>query len=64
MNMNKEIVRVRSVKDIAAFSLVTSAGIVLATVKASAIVNIAGCFVVFCGVMLMLYLKTGHKKEI
>lgn len=60
--MKKEFVRVRSVKDIVIVSAITIAGLALSFVHSNAVISMTGCFIVFFGVMLMLFLKSGYKE--
>ena len=60
--MKKEFVRVRSVKDIVIFSLITIAGLALSFVHYNIPICMTGCFLVFIGVMLILFLKSGYKE--
>lgn len=59
--MEKEFVRVRSVKDILIFASLIILGLVLVTLPAGAAVNITGFFMIFAGVIFALVLKTGYK---
>ena len=59
--MEKEFIRVRSIKDIVIFVLLIVAGSVLIALPTGAAVNITGFFLIFAGFILALVLKTGHK---
>lgn len=60
--MKKEFVRVRSVKDIVIVSAIMIAGLALSFVHSNTVICMTGCFIVFLGVMLMLFLKSGYKE--
>ena len=59
--MEKEFIRVRSIKDIVIFVSLIVAGSVLTALPISAAVNITGFFLIFAGLILALAMKTGHK---
>ena len=59
--MEKEFIRVRSIKDIVIFVSLIVAGSVLTALPAGAAVNITGFFLIFTGLILALAMKTGHK---
>ena len=59
--MEKNFIRVRSVKDIIVFALLIILGSTLVALPTSAAVNITGFFMIFAGIILALVLKTGHK---
>lgn len=59
--MKTEFVRVHSVKDIVVFSVITIAGLALSFIHSNTAVCMTGCFLVFVGILLMLFLKTGYK---
>ena len=59
--MEKEFIRVRSVKDIVIFATLVIAGSVLVTIPSGSAVNITGFFLIFAGLILALVLKTGYK---
>ena len=61
--MEKTFVRVRSVKDITIFITLIIAGSVLVALPTGAGVNITGFFMIFAGILLALFLKTGYKDE-
>ena len=59
--MEKEFIRVRSVKDIViTFSLIISGSISVA-LPTSQSINVLGFFLIFAGLILALVMKTGHK---
>lgn len=60
-NMEKEFVRVRSVKDIVIFISLIILGAVLVALPTGASVNITGFFLIFAGLILALTLRTGYK---
>ena len=60
-NMEKNFIRVRSVKDIIVFALLIILGSILVALPTSDAVNITGFFMIFAGIILALVLKTGHK---
>ena len=59
--MAKEFIRVRSVKDIAVFTSLVVLGCVLVSLPAAPGVSLAGCFLVFSGIILSLFMKSGYK---
>jgi hypothetical protein len=61
--MEKTFVRVRSVKDITIFSTLIIAGSILVALPTGTSVNIAGFFMIFAGILLALFMKTGYKDE-
>ena len=58
--MEKEFIRVRSIKDIVIFVSLIVAGSVLIALPTGAAVNITGFFLIFAGLILALAMKTGH----
>lgn len=61
--MNKEFVRVRSVKDITiTLSLIIIGSICIGFVESQAI-NVLGFFTLFTGLLLLFILKTGYKDQ-
>ena len=60
-NMEKEFVRVRSIKDITIFTLLIIIGSVLVTLPTGAGINIVGFFMIFAGMILAFVLRTGYK---
>ena len=59
--MEKEFIRVRSIKDIVIFVSLIVAGSVLVAMPTSTAVNITGFFLIFAGLILALVMKTGYK---
>ena len=59
--MEKEFIRVRSIKDIITFVSLIILGSVLIALPTGAAVNITGFFMIFAGIILLLVLKTGYK---
>lgn len=59
--MEKEFVRVRSVKDIIIFLSLSILGSVLIMLPTGTAVNITGFFLIFAGIILALVLKTAYK---
>ena len=59
--MEKDFIRVRSIKDIVIFVSLIVAGSVLIALPTGAAVNITGFFLIFAGLILALAMKTGHK---
>jgi hypothetical protein len=59
--MEKEFIRVRSIKDILVFSSLIIFGSVLVTLPTGAAVNITGFFMIFAGIILALVMRTGYK---
>lgn len=61
--MEKTFVRVRSAKDITISATLVIAGSVLVAMPTSTSINIAGFFMIFAGILLALFMKTGYKDE-
>ena len=61
--MEKNFIRVRSVKDIIVCATLVVAGSILVALPTSASVNILGFFMIFAGLILMIFMKTGYKDE-
>lgn len=59
--MEKEFIRVRSVKDMTIVTLLIVSGSVLIAIPSSPAVNITGFFLIFTGLILAAILKTGYK---
>ena len=59
--MEKNFIRVRSIKDIIISSLLIIAGCILVSITSSDSVNIAGFFLVLAGLALAFILKTAYK---
>ena len=59
--MEKEFIRVRSTKDITISSACIIAGSVLVALPTGTPINIAGFFLIFAGIILVLALRTGYK---
>ena len=59
--MEKDFIRVRSIKDIVIFVSLIVAGSVLIALPTGAAVNITGFFLIIAGLILALAMKTGHK---
>lgn len=62
--MEREFIRVRSIKDIIVSSLILISGCVLVALPTSASINIAGFFLIITGFILALVLKTAYKDNI
>ena len=62
--MEKEFVRVRSVKDITISVSLIVLGSILITLPTSASINIVGFFLIFTGLLLALFMKTGYKEAV
>lgn len=60
-NMEKEFIRVRSVKDIVIFSTLIIAGAILIALPTGTAVNITGFFLIFAGLILILVMKSAYK---
>lgn len=58
--MNKEFKSVRTNKDIIVSLLVSIAGITLISLPTPVSVNIVGCCLIFTGIILFVFLKTGY----
>ena len=59
--MQKEFIRVRSIKDIVIFVLLIVAGSVLVILPTGAGINITGFFMIFAGLILAFVMKTAYK---
>ena len=59
--MNKEFIRVRSVKDYIISSLLVISGLALSIIPESDSLVITGCFLVFGGIFVVILLKTGYQ---
>lgn len=59
--MEKNFIRVRSIKDIIISSLLIIAGCILVSITSSDSVNIAGFFLILAGLALAFILKTAYK---
>ena len=59
--MEKTFIRVRSAKDITVFASLIIIGSVLVALPTSTAVNITGFFLIFAGIILGLFMKTGYK---
>lgn len=59
--MEKEFIRVRSVKDIVIFSTLIIAGAILIALPTGTAVNITGFFLIFAGLILILVMKSAYK---
>ena len=59
--MEKNFIRVRSVKDIVIFSTLIIAGAILIALPTGTAVNITGFFLIFAGLILILVMKSAYK---
>lgn len=59
--MEKTFTRIRSTKDIIISSTLTIAGFVLVALPTSVSVNLIGFFMIFAGIIMLLFCKTGYK---
>ena len=59
--MEKTFTRIRSTKDIAISSTLSIAGITLVALPTSVSVNLIGFFMIFAGIIMLLFSKTGYK---
>lgn len=59
--MEKEFIRVRSVRDIIIFVSLIASGSILIALPTGAGINITGFFLIFAGLILALVLRTGYK---
>lgn len=62
--MEREFIRVRSVKDIIVSSLLIVSGCILVALPTSTAVNIAGFFLCITGLLLAFIMKTAYKDSI
>ncbi len=61
--MEKNFIRVRSIKDIIISTLLTIAGCVLIVIPTATSINVLGFFLIFTGILLAFLLKTAYKDE-
>lgn len=61
--MEKNFNRVRSVKDIVIFTSLVVLGSVFVALPTSTSINILGFFMIFTGIILAIFLKSGYKDE-
>ena len=61
--MEKEFIRVRSVKDIVITSSLIITGSICVALPTSQSINVLGFFMIFAGLILSLILKSGYKDE-
>lgn len=61
--MEKEFIRVRSVKDIAVSVILAAAGILLAAIPSSVPLNIIGYVLVFTGLFLFFAMKSSYRDK-
>lgn len=59
--MNKEFIRVRSIKDITISWTLIIAGCILVALPTSVSVNILGFFMIFAGILLSVVMKSGYQ---
>ena len=59
--MERELIRVRSAKDIFTTLILIAAGSIMIALPTSQAVNVAGFFLIFAGLVLGIILKTGYK---
>ncbi len=59
--MEKTFARIRSTKDIIISTTLTIAGFVLVALPTSVSVNLVGFFMIFAGIIMLLFCKTGYK---
>lgn len=61
--MEKNFIRVRSVKDIIICTSLIIMGSACIALPTSASINILGFFTIFAGLLLLIFMKTGYKDE-
>ncbi len=61
--MEKNFIRVRSIKDITISSVLTITGCVLIALPTATSINVLGFFMIFTGILLFFLLKTGYKDQ-
>ena len=61
--MEKNFIRVHSVKDIIVRAALMIAGAVLVALPTSESLNILGFFMIFAGLILIIFMQTGYKEE-
>lgn len=59
--MEKTFTRIRSTKDIIISTTLAIAGFVLVALPTSVSVNLIGFFMIFAGIIMLLFCKTGYK---
>ena len=62
--MEKPFVRVHSVKDIVISLIIITSGSILVALPTGAGINVAGFFMIFAGLLLGLFMKTGYKDTV
>ncbi len=61
--MEKNFIRVRSIKDITISLTLTVAGCILIALPTATSINVLGFFLIFTGILLFFLLKTAYKDE-
>lgn len=59
--MNKEFIRVRSVKDIILSTILAASGCILICLPTSTSINILGFFLIITGILMFFIMKTAYK---
>lgn len=59
--MEKTFIRTRSTKDITISVTIAAAGIILIALPTSVSINLTGFFMIFAGIIMSLFMKTGYK---
>ncbi len=60
--MEKNFIRVRSIKDITISCILTITGCILIALPTATSVNVLGFFLIFTGILLFFILRTGYKE--
>ncbi len=61
--MEKNFIRIRSIKDIVISSVLTVTGCVLIALPTATSINVLGFFLIFTGILLFFLLKTAYKDK-
>ncbi len=61
--MEKNFIRVRSIKDIVISTVLTVGGCVLVVLPTATSVNVLGFFMIFTGILLFFILRSAYKEE-
>ncbi len=59
--MEKTFIRIRSTKDLIISLSIAIAGAILIALPTSVSVNLVGFFMIFAGIIMLLFMKTGYK---
>ncbi len=59
--MEKRFIRIRSTKDLIISVSIAIAGAILIALPTSVSINLVGFFMIFAGIIMLLFMKTGYK---